>query len=156
MSSFLGSEVVAVDAKGRLVVPAKMRRGVAPEAADSFTLVRGPEGCVKMYPLDEWRTYLDHVRTYSSGDHESRLFMRQLFESAHETTVDGQGRISVSPRLLELAGVTAQAKLVGMGDHIELWSAERFDKSLAPTEGKYDERFDRMSCDIQAKRNGSR
>ena len=156
MSSFVGSELCTVDAKGRIVVPAKLRRGMAPEAADSFTLVRGPEGCVKMFPLDEWRTWLDHVEESSAGDDESRQFMRQMFETAHETVVDGQGRISITPRLLELAGVTGQAKLLGVGRHIELWDPKRFDARLAPSDGKYDERYDRMSRNIQSKRNGSR
>lgn len=152
MSSFTGSEVVAVDAKGRLVVPAKMRRGVSPEAADSFTLVRGPQGSVMMYPLDEWRVYSEHVRTSSPGDQRSMQFMRRMFASAHETTVDGQGRISVSPHLLQHAGVTTQAKLIGVIDHIELWNSERYEESHAVAEENYDESFYRMNSDVQANR----
>jgi len=52
MSTFFGTEICLIDAKGRLNVPARMRRGLDPEANDSFVIVRGFEGCVNMYPRD--------------------------------------------------------------------------------------------------------
>jgi MraZ protein len=139
MSSFIGSETSAVDVKGRIVVPARLRRGLAPEAADTFTIVRGPEGCVNMYPLDEWRRYADRLRSLAVGDQKARAFFRLLSDSATETTIDGQGRVSLTPKLLALAGVTAQAKLVGAFDHIELWDPARFDAGVGPVDSSFDQ-----------------
>jgi MraZ protein len=156
MSSFTGSETSAVDAKGRINVPARLRRGLSPEAADTFTIVRGPEGCLKMFPLDEWRRYVEHIETYSLGDNPDRNFKRRLFDSAHETIVDGQGRVSLTTRLMELAGITGQVKLLGMNRHIELWDPKRFQDGPASddgSEGSYDEGYDRMERTIQEKRN---
>lgn len=139
MSSFIGSETSAVDVKGRIVVPARLRRGLAPEAADTFTIVRGPEGCVNMYPLDEWRRYADRLRTLAVGDEKARAFFRLLSDSATEATIDGQGRVLLTPRLLALAGVTAQAKLVGAFDHIELWDPKRFEQGVGPVDSSFDQ-----------------
>ncbi len=144
MSSFIGSEISTVDAKGRLVVPARLRRGLAPEAADTFTIVRGPEGCVNMYPLDEWRAYADRLRKLAVGDEKARAFFRLLSDSATETTIDGQGRVSLTSKLLALAGVTGQAKLVGAFDHIELWDPQRFEQGV----GRVDSEFDQMLNDL--------
>ena len=78
MSLFFGSETSTVDVKGRMNVPARLRKGLSPEAADSFTIVRGPEGCVKMYPLDEWRRFSERLRSLQKGDEQDRAFFRLL------------------------------------------------------------------------------
>ncbi|MBC7897427.1 MAG: division/cell wall cluster transcriptional repressor MraZ [Cytophagaceae bacterium] len=152
MSSFIGSEISAIDAKGRMTVPARLRRALSPEAADSFTIVRGPEGCIKMYPLDEWRRYEELLRTYATGDLKSRQFFRQLSASAHETTIDGQGRVSLTPMLLQLAGITGQALVLGQFECIEIWDPKRYEAQLAPADASFDENFDQMSQNIQKRR----
>jgi MraZ protein len=148
MSSFIGSEISTVDVKGRMNVPARLRKGLAPDAADSFTIVRGPDGCVNMYPLDEWRRFADVLRNLSIGDDQARAFFRLLSDSAHETTIDGQGRVSLTPKLLALAGVNGQAKLVGAFDHIEVWDPKRFEDRV----GHVDSSFDQMLQNLLGKK----
>lgn len=131
MSSFIGSEISVVDSKGRITVPARLRKGLDPDAADTFTIVKGPDGCVNLYPLDEWRRFTERLRGFSLGDARARSFFRELSESAHEAQIDGQGRILLTARLLALAGVTREAKLVGAIDHIELWDPKRFDTGVS-------------------------
>ena len=155
MSLLFGSEISTVDAKGRMNVPARLRKGLSPEAADSFTIVRGPEGCVKMYPLDEWRRYAELLVTFSSGDAQSRAFFRLLSESAHETTIDGQGRVTLTKRLLELAGVDGQAMLVGQFDHIEVWNPKSFADGVKPEDSaaKFNDHFNRMTQEVQRRKS---
>ena len=141
MSSFIGSEISMVDAKGRINVPARLRKGLAPEAADSFTIVRGADGCVNLFPLDEWRRFSDRLRAMPLGDDQARAFFRQLSDSAHETTIDGQGRITLTAKLLELAGVTREAKLVGANDHIEMWDPKRFEEGVRHADSSFDDMF---------------
>src|SRR5258708_23753181 len=121
MSSFYGTEICAIDAKGRLNVPARMRRGLDPEANDTFVIVRGFEGCVNMYPLDAWSKYGEKLRALKSGDDDGPAFLRLLLESAHDTTLDEQGRVSLTPVLRDIAGVTKEAKLLGVIAHIDVW-----------------------------------
>ena len=128
MSNFLGSEICVLDAKGRLNVPSRMRRGLAPEANDTFVIVRGFDPCVNMYPLDEWARFSDELRALKRGNDEARAFISMLFDSAHETPVDSQGRISLTDRLIELAGLGKEAKLLGVMDHIEIWNPKRWEE----------------------------
>jgi MraZ protein len=130
MSSFIGSETSVIDVKGRINVPSRLRKGLDPDAADTFTIIRGLDGAVHMYPLDEWRRFSDRLRRLSKGDDEARAVFLLLSESAHETTIDGQGRVSLTPRLIELAGLDRTARMVGAFDHIEIWSPERFDSQV--------------------------
>src|SRR5258707_15603179 len=100
MSHFPGSELCIFNAKGRLSIPARMRRNLAPEANDTFVIVRGFDPCVNMYPLDEWQRFEDQLRELKRGNSDAREFVRSLYETAHESTLDSQGRISLTDRLL--------------------------------------------------------
>jgi MraZ protein len=130
MSSFIGSETCVIDAKGRITVPSRLRKGLDPAAADTFTIFRGLDGAVHMYPLDEWRHFSDQLRRLSKGDDEARAVFLVLAETACEATIDGQGRILLTPALIEVAGLDRTARLVGVLDHIEIWSPERFDAQV--------------------------
>lgn len=139
MSTFYGSELCAVDPKGRINVPSRMRKGLTPDAHDTFVMVRGFDGCVNLYPLDEWRKYEDRLRTLSLGDQDARAFVRILLETAHESVVDGQGRVTLTSVLLELAGVSKEAKLIGAFDHIEMWNAKKYDAGAKVNASKFEE-----------------
>jgi MraZ protein len=139
MSTFYGTEVCVVDPKGRINVPSRMRRGLTPEANDTFVMVRGFDGCVNLYPLDEWRKYEDRLRTLALGDEDGRAFVRVLLETAHESSVDAQGRVSLTSTLMAIAGVEKEAKLVGAFDHIEMWNPKKFDAGVKVNAPKFEE-----------------
>ena len=138
MSSFMGSEISAVDAKGRMNVPARMRKGLSPDAADTFTIVLGTDGCVNMYPLDSWRLFEARLRAMPFGDEEARDIRRMVNATAHESTLDGQGRVTLTATLLELGGIKGQARLVAAGEYIELWNPEQFAARMNKLKGSYE------------------
>lgn len=47
---FMGEYQHNLDAKGRLIIPAKLREQIGP----AMVLTRGMEGCIFGYPLTEW------------------------------------------------------------------------------------------------------
>ena len=122
MSYFLGSEISVLDAKGRINIPARLRRGLAPEAKDTFVIVRGFDPCVNLYPLDEWQRFNETLRELKRGDSDSRMLVQTLLESAQEATIDGQGRINLTDRLIGFAGLVKETKVLGSLDHLELWN----------------------------------
>ncbi|HLX12368.1 MAG TPA: MraZ N-terminal domain-containing protein, partial [Bacteroidota bacterium] len=54
LSSFKGSYTYSVDSKGRINIPAKLRKYVSPDANDTFIVTRGFEKCLFVFPADEW------------------------------------------------------------------------------------------------------
>ena len=128
MSRFLGSEICMLDAKGRINVPARMRKNLAPEANDTFVIVRSPDPCVNLYPADEWERFDAKLTALSEGDPEVREFVRGIYATAHEATLDAQGRLNVPDHLLDWAGLKKESQLVGIKDHLELWHPEAYEK----------------------------
>jgi MraZ protein len=135
MGSLYGAERFAIDHKGRVAIPAKLRRALAPDARDSFVLVPGFDGCLYLYPLDEWQRYEEKLRNLSPGDAKARRFCRLLLDNASEVQVDGQGRVVLPSVLLTFAGLKKEAKILGLVDHIEIWDPDRFAQATGGAAG---------------------
>ncbi len=122
MSSFKGSYDYSVDNKGRINIPARLRKYISPEANDTFIVTRGYEQCLYVYPLDEWNKVEENIRQLSSTNPKHRFFMRTLLERATESQLDGQFRITIPKELLQFAGIDNEVFIIGVLEHIEIWN----------------------------------
>lgn len=126
MGSFYGAETHAIDHKGRIAIPVRIRRSVSPDARETFVVISGFDGCLALHPLDEWRRTDEKLRNLPAGDEKARRFKRMLLASAADVQVDAQGRITLPTKLMEMAGLKKEALVLGAVDHIEIWDPERF------------------------------
>ncbi|MDX1531534.1 MAG: division/cell wall cluster transcriptional repressor MraZ [Rhodothermales bacterium] len=138
MAGFKGQADNSIDGKGRVAIPAKMRRALNPEAKETFTITRGPERCVFLYPLDRWEEMEEELAQLNPFQREARHFMRTLLRWADEVSLDKQGRVTLSKPLMEFAGLTDRALVIGALDHIEIWDPEVFDAYLNESPGDYE------------------
>jgi len=142
VSSFLGTDKHAIDHKGRISIPASMRRNEAGRAITRFVLNMGFDGCVHVYSRDEWKRMMQRLRRISIADAEGRKFRLAFLTDAREVTVDAQGRVPIPPALIRRASLDKDAVVHGAEDHIEIWNPKLFQAALAPitdTPGKYEE-----------------
>ena len=128
MSSFKGSYTYSVDEKGRVNLPAKLRKYVSPESNDTFVITRGFEKCLFVYPVDEWNKLEQNLRSLSSYDPEHRRFIRALLELASESQLDGQARLSIPQELREYASIESEVRIIGTLDKIELWDPKIYEE----------------------------
>lgn len=138
MAFFKGQELYSIDAKGRVNIPAKMRKSISEEAKDTFVLTRGTDSCVIAYPLDEWKKHEDKFGKLNQYDEKNRFFLRMLLMWSEEVSLDRQQRISVPKKLQEFAGIDGKVMIVGMIDHIELWNPEKFEAYISSHDETYE------------------
>ena len=119
---FLGRYAHALDAKGRLAVPARFRDALA----DGVVLTRGIDRCLALYPMAAWMPLAERVSALPITDPDARNFRRLVFAEAVDLGLDGQGRILVPPELRRWAGLEREALVVGVHTAIEIWSPERW------------------------------
>jgi MraZ protein len=139
MARFKGRSTNYVDGKGRLAIPAKMRRVLTPDAQETFTATRGIEDCIYLYPLDVWErkeeAEFDPLNQYA--DDETRHFLRTIMMWAEDITLDKQGRVVLPAELRDLAAIDETAVVIGVGDHLEVWDPDRLDKYFAEQNSSY-------------------
>jgi len=139
MAFFKGQELYSIDNKGRVNVPSKMRKSLAPEANDTFIVTRGFENCIFAYPSDEWKRYEEKYQHLSQYDEKSRFFLRKLLVWSEEVKIDGQQRLSVPRKLLDFAKIETKVLIVGMIDHIELWNPDDFERYIESHDESYED-----------------
>jgi MraZ protein len=122
--SFTGEFRHSIDAKGRLIVPSRLRDELE---NDHVVLTQWLDGCIAMWSGDGWRELELRLLEQRRSDSNARAVVRAIVASAHTDEVDRQGRVTVPPHLRELAGITKDVVVTGALDHAELWSPEAWE-----------------------------
>lgn len=136
--AFKGQAEYSVDSKGRVAIPAKMRSALNPEAKDTFTITRGLEKCISLYPMDRWSAMEQEIEELNLYRSKARGFVRRILMWADEVSLDGQGRITIPKKLVEFGNISDRALILGAFDHIEIWDPETFDHYLDDQEEDYE------------------
>lgn len=139
MSSFKGSFLYTVDNKGRVNLPAKMRKNIAPEAGDTFIITRGLDECIFLYPNDEWIKLEQQVRKLSSSDPKHRYFMRTLLEMATDVQIDSSSRVMLPKELMQFAKIENEVQIVGVLERIEVWNPNLYSAYKSAQQQSYED-----------------
>ena len=119
---FIGEYNHSIDAKGRLIVPSKFREAWG----DTFFVTKGLDGCLSVYPTEEWKIFESKLRSLPITNKNARKFTRFFLAGASECEIDKQGRILIPAPLREYAGLVKDAVLVGVSSRIEIWSRDKW------------------------------
>lgn len=137
MTGFLGEYEVTIDAKGRFLLPAGLKKQLPEGENTHFVINRGFEKCLSLYPKKNWEPVYARISALNSFDPEVRNFTRYFLNGATEVELDSAGRILLPPNLKEYAGLGKDVVLCSSVDKIEIWSKDayqQFFESYSPTE----------------------
>ena len=119
---FMGEYNHTIDAKGRLIVPAKLRE----QLGEAFVITNGNNGCLNIYTEEAWETFLEKLQALP-GNGDKRKIVRAFVSKASVVEIDKQGRILIPTALREHAGLNKDVVLAGAIDKIEVWDKGRWD-----------------------------
>lgn len=137
---FMGEYNHTIDAKGRLIVPAKFREALG----DEFVVTKGLDGCLFVYSNSEWNAFEEKLRTLPLTNKNARQFTRFFLAGAATCEVDKQGRILLPQVLREFAKLEKDVVLVGVASRIEIWSKEVWEESVNTYDTDMDEVAENM------------
>ena len=110
----------SIDAKGRLAMPAKLRE----ELGEHFTVTKGLDGCLSVYPEAEWKRLEDKIRTLGNGE-KARRVKRYYFANAFDAQLDAQGRILIPANLRTFAELQKDVTVIGLSLALRLCRSSR-------------------------------
>jgi MraZ protein len=91
-------------------------------------MTKGLDGCIYVYPDDEWKKFVDKLNVMPMASRNVRQFKRYLLSCAYPCDMDGQGRTLIPQPLREHAGIEKEAMVVGVGEKLEIWNKETYKK----------------------------
>ena len=124
---FMGEYNHTIDTKGRLIIPSKFRE----QLGDEFIVTKGLDGCLFVFPKNEWELFEEKLRDLPLTQKNARKFVRFFVAGANLCELDKQGRILLPQPLREFAQLDKDVVLSGNINRIEIWSKEKWAENNA-------------------------
>lgn len=131
MPGFLGEYELSVDAKGRVKLPAALKKQIDPAIQGRFVVNRGFEKCLVLYPHNEWEAVSAKVNKLNRFVKKNREFIRYFFRGATEVVLDGADRLNIPNHLLHYAEVKKELLMAANNNVIEVWNRQRYEELMA-------------------------
>ncbi|MCT4612260.1 MAG: division/cell wall cluster transcriptional repressor MraZ [Clostridia bacterium] len=120
---FIGEYQHSIDAKGRIIVPSKLRC----DLGERFVLTKGLDNCLFIYTLEEWKNFEEKLKALPLTNINARKFVRFFFAGAVECEADKQGRILIPNNLREYAELLKETVFIGVSNRVEVWNKENWE-----------------------------
>lgn len=136
---FMGEYRHTIDDKGRLTIPSKIRE----ELQEEFIVTRGLDNCLFIYTQEEWNRIINKYKELPNTK-DARNFMRFFLSGATLSSFDKQGRVNIPLPLITYAGLKHDCVIIGVSDHLEVWSKERWEDFMLTNESEFSEIADHL------------
>ena len=146
MGNFFGHYERNIDEKCRLPLPPKL---VGKDLPAAFYALKGLDGCLSVYPKEDFDRELDRLRRADYADPKKRAYVRLALDSALELPIDGRGRLVIPRDVARAHGLSGVVVILGTLDHFELWSQEAYGKYLSAYASGYED----LATSLGAKEN---
>lgn len=118
----IGEYEHSLDAKGRLIMPAKIREDIG----EKFIVTKGLDGCLFGFSQNEWANFEEKLKTLPLTNKNARDFVRFFLSGATECDIDKQGRFLIAGNLREYAQMEKEVVIIGVGTRIEIWNKQKW------------------------------
>ena len=137
MSFFTSEYECKLDAKGRMVLPSKIKSNLPESSVNELVVRRGFEPCLVLYPLLEYKKIYQKIAGLNEFNEEFRKLQRNFFRGNTEVELDNAGRFLIPKSMLKYAQLEKDVIVVGMGNRIEVWNPELYEAYLIKDQNEF-------------------
>lgn len=138
MKPLIGTYECKVDAKGRLPLPAGLKKQLAAMMDEGFVLKRSVfQNCLELHPMSEWNQVMADVNKLNRFVKKNNDFIRQFTAGVKVVEIDGNGRLQIAKDLVAFAGIKKDVVLASSINVIEVWDKERYEQSVDADEEEF-------------------
>lgn len=128
-----------LDEKSRFVLPKSIRETLRRSEDEVLFVAPGTDGSLVIYTERAFARMGDQLGQGPPNAQDVRAFSRLFYAQAQRVEMDRQGRVRIPADLVALALPTKEIVLLGVRDHMELWSRDNWDRYLEQKQPFYDE-----------------
>lgn len=130
-----------LDGKRRLAIPKRIKEELVNKHFTQVYIAPGTETSLLLFSEREFEQQAQRLKEYSNNVPEAARYLRLYYSRAEKVEVDAQGRICIPERLANLASLKSKQEviLIGVQDHAEIWSTERWETYLKDHGPRFDE-----------------
>lgn len=138
MLNFIGTYECKMDAKGRFLLPAGLKKQLQSVMGDGLVLKRSVfHQCLELYPMEEWNRIMKQVNGLNRFVKKNNDFIRAFTAGVKVMEVDGAGRLLVAKDLLDYAKLSKGLVLSSAGPIIEIWDKAKYEQVIQSAEADF-------------------
>jgi MraZ protein len=131
LNTIIGTYECKVDAKGRLMIPAPMKKQLAASLQEGFVLKRSVfQPCLELYPMSEWNVLMAKINKLNRFVKKNNDFIRRFTAGVKVVEIDNLGRLLIPKDLVVFAAIDKDVVLSSAVNIIEIWDKEKYEKSI--------------------------
>lgn len=131
LNSFIGTYECKADVKGRLMIPAILKKQLAGALQDGFVLKRAVfQPCLELYPMSEWSAMMQKVNKLNRFKKKNNDFIRRFTAGVKMVEVDNAGRLLIPKDLISFSGISKQVVLASAVNIIEIWDKDKYEQAI--------------------------
>ena len=132
VDSIIGTYECKLDAKGRLMIPAALKKQLAPSLKDGFVLKRSVfQPCLELYPMAEWTLMMLKINKLNRFVKKNNNFIRRFTAGVKMVEVDELGRLLIPKDLIVFSTISKDIVLSSAVNIVEIWDKELYEKSIS-------------------------
>ncbi|MFH6767930.1 division/cell wall cluster transcriptional repressor MraZ [Gaetbulibacter aquiaggeris] len=138
MNSLIGTYECKVDAKGRLMLPAALKKQLNPSLQNGFVLKRAVfQPCLELYPMAEWKVLMQKVNKLNKFKKKNNDFIRRFTAGVKVVEIDSNGRLLIPKDLTVFADITKNIVMSSAINIIEIWDKDNYEKAIDDATGDF-------------------
>jgi len=144
MAYLSGEYECKLDAKGRMVLPSRIKSTLPDTEVPKIFVKRGFEECLVLYPELEWKKVYSRVAGLSEFNEEQRNFQRVFFSGSAELELDSSGRFLIPKLMLKYAHIDKDAVVIGVGNRVEIWNPDKYNAYLTKDQDAFSKQAEKF------------
>ena len=138
LNSLIGTYECKVDAKGRLMLPAALKKQLAPVLQQGFVLKRGVfQPCLELYPMPEWEALMQKVNKLNRFKKKNNDFIRRFTAGVKIIEVDSTGRLLIPKDLVIFADISKEIVMSSAVNIVEIWDKSKYEQAIDDATGNF-------------------
>ena len=131
MNSIIGTYECKVDAKGRLLMPAPLKKQLTPSLQNGFVLKRSVfQPCLELYPMQEWNVMMEKINKLNRFVKKNNDFIRRFTAGVKVVEIDNLGRLLIPKDLTLFSQITKDVVLSSAVNIVEIWDKDLYEKAI--------------------------
>lgn len=155
MLNLIGTYECKADVKGRLMVPAPLKKQLTSIMAQGFVIKRAVfQPCLELYPLVEWTSLMEKVGQLNRFNRKNNDFIRRFTAGVKTVELDATGRLLIPRDLLSFAGITNEIVISSSINIVEIWDKNNYELAITDAANDFADLAEEVMGDVSDATDG--
>ena len=155
MLNLIGTYECKADVKGRVMVPAALKKQLAQVAASGFVVKRAVfQPCLELYPMEEWQLLMNKMGTLNRFNRKNNDFIRRFTAGVKTVELDAAGRLLIPKDLASFAGIKNELVISSAINIVEIWDKNKYEQAINDAASDFADLAEEVMGDTSDAANG--